>query len=550
MVLVLKIKFGDDTRRLTVESAPTFAQLTVLLKQLFPNLSDPFQVKYEDEDRDLITITTDLELKESVNVSSVTQSSLGAPVLRLFLTASTQSAPAPNARPGKEEVPFEQKASEQTPPPNPFAGFANIPFAQLLNNPALLQSIAGPFLNNPQLIQSLLGQYMSSMGSGGQQPNIPDLTQLFQGLGLNQPTNSAEQPNPQQTAQGFAQLLNNPMVKDFLPQLMSMFGNFAQNNPFAQQPASNPVNTPKDEGEQQHPGVVCDGCGNGISGIRYKCNNCPDFDLCQTCEAKGGVHDASHVFLKIAKPVQNFGRGCPYKRPWAPDRERKCGGRWGGWHHGGNWAQRAPQDPSTAQGPQSPQQPRYFARFVSDVTIDDGSNLNPGQAFVKIWKLRNESTVAWPENTRLAFVGGDKLSNVEAVAVLAVEPGNEVDIAVDMSAPSKPGRYVGYWRLAAPDGSRFGQRVWVDITVIPEEAAAVPEPVSAPVATMEVEVQTPVAPVTPIAPVQEKAPEVSVSSEHQQLLDMGFVDRALNMQLLAKNNNDVLRTVQDLLRLA
>jgi len=54
MVLVLKIKFGEDTRRLTVESAPTFAQLVVLLKQLFPNLREPFQVKYEDEDKDLI----------------------------------------------------------------------------------------------------------------------------------------------------------------------------------------------------------------------------------------------------------------------------------------------------------------------------------------------------------------------------------------------------------------------------------------------------------------------------------------------------------------
>jgi len=537
MVLVLKIKFGEDTRRLTVESAPTFAQLVVLLKQLFPNLHEPFQVKYEDDDKDLITITTDVELKESVNVSSITQSSLGAPVLRLFLTVPPQTTQTTS--PGKEEATFEQKGQEQPEAANPFAGFANTPLAQLFNNPVLLQSIAGPILNNPQLLQSMLAQFLSAQQQAT--ANIPDLTKLFQNLGLNQ--TEQQSANPQQTAQGFAQLLNNPMLRDFLPQLMSMFGNFAQNNPFGQ-PTANPVPSPKEEGEQQHPGVVCDGCGNGIAGIRYKCNNCPDYDLCQACEAKGGVHDPSHVFLKIAKPVQNFGRGCPYRRPWAPERERKCGGRWGGWAPQ-NSSRQCSQDPAaglqTPQTPQSPQPPRYFARFVSDVTVEDGTNVNPGQALVKIWKMRNESTVAWPENTRLAFVGGDKLATVEAVAVPAVEPGTEVDVAVDMVAPIKPGRYVGYWRLVAPDGSRFGQRVWVDITVVPPEVVetpVVPER-TAPVATMEMDI-----------PVVPQPMETPVSAEHQQLLDMGFVDRALNIQLLAKNSNDVLRTVQELLRLA
>jgi len=536
MVLVLKIKFGEDTRRLTVESAPAFAQLVVLVKQLFPNLQEPFQVKYEDEDRDLITITTDLELKECVNVSSVTQSSLGAPVLRLFLTAQAQKAsPVPSVSAGKEEVP-DGKAEQPQAQQNPFAAFANSPLAQLLNNPAIMQ-MAGPLLNNPQLLQSMLSQFVSSMGT--QSPSIPDLTKLFQGLGLNGAANEQQQQaNPQQF---FAQLFNNPMLQQFIPQMTSMFNNFAQNIPTGQPTASPSVK--EEGGDQVHPGVVCDGCGNGISGIRYKCSNCPDYDLCQACEAKGGVHDASHVFLKITKPVQHFGgRGCPYRRPWG-DKERRCG-RWGGWA--------VPKPPTQeANAPTSPQQPRYFARFVADVTVEDGTNVNPDQSLVKIWKLRNESTVAWPENTRLAFVGGDKLTNVEAVAVPAVEPGAEVDIAVDMVAPSKPGRYVGYWRLAAPDGTRFGQRVWVDITVIPAETApAVPEPVSAPATTMEVEAPAPVATTPAPVAVPEKPVEIPVSAEHQQLLDMGFLDRTLNMQLLAKNSNDVLRTVQDLLRLA
>jgi hypothetical protein len=33
-------------------------------------------------------------------------------------------------------------------------------------------------------------------------------------------------------------------------------------------------------------------------------SNCPDYDLCEECEAIHGVHDPSHVFLKIRRPVR------------------------------------------------------------------------------------------------------------------------------------------------------------------------------------------------------------------------------------------------------
>jgi hypothetical protein len=54
----------------------------------------------------------------------------------------------------------------------------------------------------------------------------------------------------------------------------------------------------------RHHGVICDGCQGRIFGIRYKCANCADYDLCETCEAKGGVHNPDHVFLKIVRPIR------------------------------------------------------------------------------------------------------------------------------------------------------------------------------------------------------------------------------------------------------
>ena len=36
--------------------------------------------------------------------------------------------------------------------------------------------------------------------------------------------------------------------------------------------------------EKLHFGVVCDGCGaTPIKGPRFKCQSCPDYDLCETC---------------------------------------------------------------------------------------------------------------------------------------------------------------------------------------------------------------------------------------------------------------------------
>ena len=50
-----------------------------------------------------------------------------------------------------------------------------------------------------------------------------------------------------------------------------------------------------------HPGIVCNGCGNEIVGIRYKCTICHNFDYCENCEEKeSGMH--GHPFLKIIKP--------------------------------------------------------------------------------------------------------------------------------------------------------------------------------------------------------------------------------------------------------
>ncbi|EGY17480.1 hypothetical protein VD0002_g197 [Verticillium dahliae] len=56
-----------------------------------------------------------------------------------------------------------------------------------------------------------------------------------------------------------------------------------------------------------HRGCACNSCGMvPIRGVRYRCANCADFDLCETCESQG-VHIRTHIFYKIRIPAPPFG---------------------------------------------------------------------------------------------------------------------------------------------------------------------------------------------------------------------------------------------------
>jgi hypothetical protein len=65
----------------------------------------------------------------------------------------------------------------------------------------------------------------------------------------------------------------------------------------------------KKEERTVHHGIVCDGCQTTpIVGTRYKCTICPDFDLCESCEAKG-AHQAEHPLVKLKQARHRRGMG-------------------------------------------------------------------------------------------------------------------------------------------------------------------------------------------------------------------------------------------------
>jgi len=66
----------------------------------------------------------------------------------------------------------------------------------------------------------------------------------------------------------------------------------------------------RQRGPRVHRGVVCDGCQGPVVGTRYKCDVCPDFDLCEGCKGNG-LHP-EHSMTTIERPEcrwKHFGFG-------------------------------------------------------------------------------------------------------------------------------------------------------------------------------------------------------------------------------------------------
>lgn len=67
-----------------------------------------------------------------------------------------------------------------------------------------------------------------------------------------------------------------------------------------------------------HRGVTCNSCGAmPIQGIRYRCANCIDYDLCETCEALQ-VHIKTHLFYKVRIPAPFLGNPRQSQPVWYP----------------------------------------------------------------------------------------------------------------------------------------------------------------------------------------------------------------------------------------
>ncbi|MCC6299469.1 MAG: hypothetical protein IT314_09225 [Anaerolineales bacterium] len=113
------------------------------------------------------------------------------------------------------------------------------------------------------------------------------------------------------------------------------------------------------------------------------------------------------------------------------------------------------------------------AQFIADVTVPDGTRFDPGAAFTKNWRLRNVGTCTWTTSYALVFDSGEKMSAVASSNFAnSIAPGQVIDVTINMTAPSAPGHYIGYWKFKNAQGALFGigatanKAWWVEINVV------------------------------------------------------------------------------------
>ena len=306
----------------------------------------------------------------------------------------------------------------------------------------------------------------------------------------------------------------------------------------------------------RHYGIYCDGpmCSGSeyqtfITGIRYKCAVCHDYDLCANCEAlPSATHNSTHPLIKFKTPVRNVSvttlgedkDGAPLQTMGDHPSRRSTGTATAAVpimpapasSHISTAtkvqtvADLKPTDEkaSKADATESlkkivmpiprtqtsgleiaqPKDTELNAHFVRD-TIPDGASLCAGERFTQVWTLRNPGPHAWPSGCSVRYVGGDNMLNVDhshpaSAAEIAsatesnvvdrpVNVGEEVAFRILMKAPTRAGKGISYWRLKAPNGTPFGHRLWCDINVhVP--AVTAQDASSRPVAPAEIGITT------------------------------------------------------------
>ncbi|KAH3745158.1 PB1 domain containing protein [Pelomyxa schiedti] len=301
----------------------------------------------------------------------------------------------------------------------------------------------------------------------------------------------------------------------------------------------------------------CDSCQQRILGICYHCTQCPDYDLCEKCECMNGgngqLHNADHIFTKHWSP-----------RPQLPEHIPEASVP--------NSTQPTPSQiptfappiatpiipatfpspflpappiatpilspspitpsmffPSYVAPPDSDSSPTFSAQFLSDKTIPEGTIIDRSKPqLIKLWRLKNTGSNAWPEGCKLVFAEGQPPGCRTRLCVPQAEPGAQVDVGVQIMTPSAPGKYKTVWRLVDNHGRAFGPALSASYVVPGSDMSG-----------------SGIA--TPHYP-QDNAQAFPAKHEEMlcQLEEMGFHNRELLVQLLAQYGSvqDVVSALQ------
>ncbi|MCA1900293.1 MAG: CAP domain-containing protein [Chloroflexi bacterium] len=115
------------------------------------------------------------------------------------------------------------------------------------------------------------------------------------------------------------------------------------------------------------------------------------------------------------------------------------------------------------------------AVLLRDVTIQDNTQVRPGETFTKTWEFQNVGDCPWI-NYKLVFAAGDQMGAPLSAPIPTTLSNEKAEVSVELTAPAASGTYTGYFTLhnandkIVPIGAE--QTFWVKIIVGGTNAAA------------------------------------------------------------------------------
>lgn len=180
--------------------------------------------------------------------------------------------------------------------------------------------------------------------------------------------------------------------------------------------------------------VRCDGCDEfPITGFRFKCTVCDNFDFCEICEM-GQEHP--HPFIKLTSKDHSI-----EMIKVALDRPGK------------NLVKATLKKPKM--------------KFIQHVNYVEGEKVNPGQIMEKVWRVKNVGNEEWPAGCKAGLLKGDLPGTGYEFG--PVRSGDTIDVLASIQIPYTEGRYTGVWRLFTPDGTSFGDKLYIVVQSLFDE---------------------------------------------------------------------------------
>lgn len=101
-----------------------------------------------------------------------------------------------------------------------------------------------------------------------------------------------------------------------------------------------------------------------------------------------------------------------------------------------------------------------------DVNVPDNTIMSPGQDFIKTWLVTNNGACPWGAGYVMTYAGYSNNMSGQFIAFdEVIQPGQEVEVSVQFTAPSQAGEYLSAWTMQNPQGITFPEVIFVKIIV-------------------------------------------------------------------------------------